>query len=293
MIELPSLAVITPTFNRGNLLRRLFNSIKQHNTIKQWIIVDDGSSDRTYEQVLLFQEESREDLKITYIYRDNKGMKGALNAGIPFLETKYFCKVDSDDYLSDNFEELYIELFVYLARAKEVENYNILSMACEEESGKPINWISKKLKRHHKLKNGYVLEYAKDRLYCKNLSGDLLDMFLVEPAKNLFRYPYLEGYGHCPTGILHMFYILFYRERKQLFINRIGLVKEYMDDGITKMGKNTLSESPYYYVISALMELALPNHSLFSKLKSLKTFSRASWGVIINVIGDSIMINSR
>ena len=42
------LTILTPTYNRGNCLRTLFESLQvQKNKAFEWLIVDDGSSDDT------------------------------------------------------------------------------------------------------------------------------------------------------------------------------------------------------------------------------------------------------
>ena len=46
------LTVFTPTYNRANYLYKLYQTInKQSNYIKEWIIIDDGSTDDTEEVV--------------------------------------------------------------------------------------------------------------------------------------------------------------------------------------------------------------------------------------------------
>ena len=49
--------IFTPTFNRGNLLQELYESLLRQ-TFKdfEWIIVDDGSTDNTEEIVKNLQE---------------------------------------------------------------------------------------------------------------------------------------------------------------------------------------------------------------------------------------------
>jgi len=279
-MQIPSLAVLTPTFNRAHLLGRVFESIINNNFIKQWIIVDDGSSDKTYLLVQELKVRRPKNLDIIYIYRPNRGMKGAMNTGIPYLETKYFCKIDSDDYLSSNFGEDYTELFKQIEKHGEANQYNIISMKCKDENNTEINRLSNTLETHKMIKNAYVINYATDRLYSTKVSGDLLDIFPVDPAKDLFRYPYLDGLGHCPTGILHMFYVLMHKNRKQILYDKVGQIKEYRDGGITKSKANNLQASPHYYLMSSIMELSLPNHNMRSMIRSIRTFGRAGLKVI-------------
>jgi len=274
-MNLPSLAVITPTFNRDYLLPRLYNSLKTLKFITQWILVDDGSTDSTTQVFNTMITESPEHLTLTYIKRPNFGMACALNAAFPLLESEYFCKVDSDDYFSSNFKNAYEDVFTSVLHASEEHFYHCYSMACISPSQDKINTFNGNAKKHTTLKNAYIIKYASQRLYEQELGGDLLDIFPSDPAKYIFRFPYLLNGGYCPSGILHMFYAQFYPERLQLFYNSPGLHKDYLDSGVSKQNIDSLTKNPKYYLFSALNELSLPNHNKWSLIKSIKTFTRA------------------
>jgi len=94
------LTVMTPTYNRQGLLRRLYDSLCSqscHNF--EWLIVDDGSTDETKEIVNSWIEEKQ--IRIRYIYQANSGKAAAFNTGIKNAEGELLFCVDSDDYLSD------------------------------------------------------------------------------------------------------------------------------------------------------------------------------------------------
>ena len=61
------LCIFTPTFNRGYILTRLYNSLKNQTCQEfEWFIVDDGSSDNTEELIKGFQEEELIKIKSTF-----------------------------------------------------------------------------------------------------------------------------------------------------------------------------------------------------------------------------------
>ena len=95
------LTIITPTYNREELLPRLYESLlKQTEQDFQWMIIDDGSTDHT--QKLIKQYQSDNKIEIQYIYQNNGGKHRALNNGIQRIHTELTFIVDSDDYLRED-----------------------------------------------------------------------------------------------------------------------------------------------------------------------------------------------
>lgn len=89
-----SITVIIPTYNRGHLIKRSIESVlNQTNPPSEILVVDDHSTDNTYEII-----ESIQDNRVKYIknYR-RKGANGARNSGILKTKTKYVAFQDSDD----------------------------------------------------------------------------------------------------------------------------------------------------------------------------------------------------
>ena len=98
-INLPLLTIITPTYNRGHLLKNCYESLlRQTDKDFQWIIVDDGSADNTRDTVMTFDAEGFE---IVYVPKDNGGKHTALNAAHPYIRGRYVLILDSDDFLTD------------------------------------------------------------------------------------------------------------------------------------------------------------------------------------------------
>ena len=86
------ISVIIPTYNRCDLLKRAINSvIKQTITPKEIIVVDNGSTDQTYQMVSsLFPE-------INYFIEKKRGVSAARNKGILESKSKWIAFLDSDD----------------------------------------------------------------------------------------------------------------------------------------------------------------------------------------------------
>lgn len=89
----PKVTVITPTFNRADLLRETISSILNQTFADfEYIIVDDGSNDHTAETL-----ESFPDPRISIIRQANQGEAAAINAGWRVAKGEYVAIVSSDD----------------------------------------------------------------------------------------------------------------------------------------------------------------------------------------------------
>ncbi|QAA35032.1 glycosyltransferase family A protein [Clostridium manihotivorum] len=91
--------IFTPTYNRGNLLGELYETLtRQTNDNFEWLIYDDGSSDNTEEIVNSFIRENK--VGIRYTKAKNGGKHVAINNGSELAIGELFFIVDSDDMLT-------------------------------------------------------------------------------------------------------------------------------------------------------------------------------------------------
>ena len=86
------ISVVIPTYNRCVLLKRAISSaLNQTISSKKIIVVDNGSTDKTYEMISsLFPQ-------ITYIYENRRGVSIARNKGIKNCHSSWIAFLDSDD----------------------------------------------------------------------------------------------------------------------------------------------------------------------------------------------------
>lgn len=91
-------SIIMPTYNRSHLISKGIRSVLSQ-TEEDWelIIVDDGSTDNTYEIVHSFN-----DPRIKYVYQENSERSAARNNGIEHSAGEWICFLDSDDYFLPN-----------------------------------------------------------------------------------------------------------------------------------------------------------------------------------------------
>lgn len=96
MVDLPKVSVITPTYNRADLLPRAVQSVlSQDFTDLELMIVDDGSTDNTEEVVRELQ--AQDDRVCYWKLPENRGIGFARDFGLRRARGEYVAWIDSDD----------------------------------------------------------------------------------------------------------------------------------------------------------------------------------------------------
>jgi glycosyltransferase involved in cell wall biosynthesis len=108
----PLASIITPCYNGEKHVYRFLDSIliQTYSNI-ELIFVNDGSTDNTEHVVLSYKEKlENKGIRLIYISQENKGLGGAINAGLKKVTGKYICWPDSDDYFEPESIELRLEI---------------------------------------------------------------------------------------------------------------------------------------------------------------------------------------
>lgn len=94
-------SIITPCYNMEKYITRLMDSvIAQTYRPLEFILVDDGSTDNSYNVAKDYEEKfALAGINYKLIHQDNKGLGGAINAGLKEVSGEYICWPDADDYL--------------------------------------------------------------------------------------------------------------------------------------------------------------------------------------------------
>lgn len=91
-------SIIIPVYNAQNTIIKALISVKEQSfSHYEIIIVNDGSSDSTDEQILSFIKTNGE-LNITYIKQENRGVASARNVGLRRATGEYIAFLDADDF---------------------------------------------------------------------------------------------------------------------------------------------------------------------------------------------------
>lgn len=96
------LSIVVPVYNVEKYLERCILSLL-HQDLSQSdyeiIIVNDGSTDKSYEIAKKYKEQNSNVILLTQV---NKGLSGARNTALKHVSGKYVMYVDSDDFLEEN-----------------------------------------------------------------------------------------------------------------------------------------------------------------------------------------------
>lgn len=95
MTRTPKVSVLLPVYNAEEYLSEAVESVlNQSFEDFEFIIIDDGSTDRSLELLKNFESK---DSRIRLYSRGNKGLIDTLNEGIGYCNAKYIARMDADD----------------------------------------------------------------------------------------------------------------------------------------------------------------------------------------------------
>lgn len=247
--------VITATYNRAHLLPDLYVSLaRQSYGPPEWVVVDDGSTDRTGDVV---SELSREgSVAVRYIRQANAGMVAALNTALGALpQSDFTVKVDDDDYLNPDALERVARIWNGLSPRDRLDICCIAGLYTYED-GRVVG---------DRFPGDY---YVSDYLRCRlegGVSGDKCEVYRTLLLKQ-FRYPLLNEERRMPTSYIDLKMGQLYRT---LYVNQLFGVQRNQEQGLTLQSVRIRTRSPhtsaFYY-----------NELLAQPIRSPRVFLRAA-----------------
>ena len=219
--------VFTPTFNRKELLEKLYKSL-QKQTYKdfEWLIVDDGSTDGTKEKVEQFLSEKKLDIK--YYFKENGGKQRAYNFATEKANGELFICLDSDDEYVENGLETILKYWKKYEKNVDIAGMGYLSTY---PNGEIIgsNFPEKEMiSTQFEIYNKY------------GVKGDKGLMFRTEIIKK-YKFPVFEDEKFITEAVV---YNRICEKYKMVYVNEKIEIKEYQEDGLTAKYNNLLLRNP-------------------------------------------------
>ncbi len=240
------ITIFTPTYNRAYTLPRLYQSLKEQSCkCFEWLIIDDGSKDNTYELIQKWINETK-DFQIRYYKTSNGGKQRAINKGVHLAQYSYFFIVDSDDFLHKSAIENIIH---WINTINEYENFAGVSGIKCKFNGEYLN--NTHLLGENKYIDGTNLEREK-----YNLTADMAEIYKTEILK---KYPFPVWPDEKFTPECVVWDAIALDGYKIRWYNTPIYYCEYLEDGLTKSG--------YRLYNNNLMGCAMGTNT---KLKSMK-----------------------
>lgn len=212
------ISVFTPTYNRADLIERVYRSLTaQTNQYFEWLIVDDGSTDNTREIAEKIHSKHSAPFSIRYIYKKNGGKHTAVNVGVQEAKGELFFILDSDDYLPSDALKIVAEEY---AKVKEDASIGGVAGLDQFADGRIVG-------------NGLPFDYidcnAMDIRYKYHVTGDMKEVFRTEVLKE-FPFPEIEGERFCPEQLV---WFRIAQKYKLHYFNKPIYIAEYQEGGIT------------------------------------------------------------
>lgn len=226
------ITVFTPTYNRSQLLTRLYESlVKQTYRDFEWVIVDDGSSDNTAEVV----NDWSADFPIRYYRKENGGKHTAINLGVEKADGELFFIADSDDLLPPRALELVSEQW------QQVKHDGSFGGVCgldQLKEGGVIGGIPS-----YDILDCTFLEYLW-KFKMKNC--DMKEVYRTSVLRE-FPFPEIPGEKFCPEELV---WARIAQKYKLRYFSKIIYIADYQEHGISANITRMRMQSP---ILSMMM----------------------------------------
>jgi len=255
------LTIFTPAYNRGNLLKRLYESLcNQELQNFEWVIVDDGSVDDTESVVEEFKQENK--IPIYYHKQQNSGKHIAINKGAEMANGKLFFIVDSDDYLTKNATE------IIAGKYQLIENNDEYAGISGRKGYSETQYIGSQIDYDD------IHANALDFRYRHGMQGDMAEIIRTDIIRQ-YPFPVIENEKFCTEGILWYSVALKY---KFLWFKDIIYIAEYLEGGLTDSIVRIRKQSPNYSILfySSLAKMPVPFKEKFKATINFWRFAKYS-----------------
>ena len=204
-------SVIIPTYNRANFISECVQSVlAQTLPAREVIIVDDGSTDATYNILndLGFNSIRTPKTVLRYIFQENQGVSSARNLGIKEAKSEYIALLDSDDcWLKGKLDRQVI------AFRDDIQNRRL----CHTDEIWVRNGIRVNQHKKHKKSGGNVFQSC-------------LKLCCISPSSTMLHRSVFEDFGFfdedLPACEDYDFWLRYSSKEEVIFINEPLIIKK-------------------------------------------------------------------
>lgn len=266
------ITIFTPTYNRFQLLQRLYDSISHIKYSNfEWLVVDDGSTDETESFFRTILENTH--FLVRYIKQNNGGKHTAINRGVKEAKGELFFIVDSDDLLpSDSLKEINY----YYSKIK-----NNLKIGGIVGRKKIIN-----TEESSDFKEKEFICSAFDFRYKFHYSGDMAEVIKTDILRQ-YPFPVFENEKFVTESLI---WFRIANTYDFLYFDKPVYLCEYQEGGLTdnywKLIKNNPQGSLLYY--RELLQKEISKEHKLNVLKTIKSIAASNgysiWK-LFNILG--------
>ena len=235
------LTIFTPAYNRSSTIVRTYQSLCRQ-TCKdfEWLIIDDGSVDKTKELIEGWIKDNL--ISIRYIYQENQGMHGAHNTAYRNILTELNTCIDSDDWMPDDAVEKILAFWEKYGS----ERYAGFVGLDQTADGKIIgSRFPSEMK-----------ETTLQGFYEAGGTGDKKLVYRTEVIKQYPEYPLFEGERY--VGLAYK-YMLIDQNWKLLTLNEPLVTVEYQQDGSSYSMYKQYWNNPHGFAFFRKTEMTCTN----------------------------------
>lgn len=250
------ITVLTPSYNRGDLLKNLYQSLREQIFDDfEWIVVDDGSTDSTSEIITHFKEDKK--IVIKYIKQSNGGKHTAINAGVKISTGELIIIVDSDDTLPK--DSLLIINNQYLKIRENATVGGVCGLMAHHDNIVIGNC--------NLLLQGNISSI--DMRFKYGFLGDVCEVFKTDVLRE-FPFPEIYNEKFCPEDLV---WNRIARKYTLYFFNQVVYYRDYLDGGLTSKIVKIRMKSPIASTIcyGEMLDLDIP---IKSKIKAAINYWR-------------------
>lgn len=210
--------VFTPVYNREKSIRDVYNSLCAQTCFDfEWLVINDGSTDRTDEILSNIVASHKGPFPINYVKKENEGLNRTINKGLDIAKGEMFMRLDSDDAALSEAVALIQERFSLIK-----DNPKLCSVAFRSQH------FDGTMVGYHPFMEETVSDFCSFR-HIFHGTGDRNEVMKVEVFRK-FKFPEFEGEKFCPEALV------WYRIAKDyqcVYCPEAIYKKGFVDDSIT------------------------------------------------------------